>query len=110
MTLPDTTTREVIATVPKSTDLDLHVSILHTEWSDYAELREHGPSRNLYGRGVLIPASALEEVTLALLSIGAGKTPVEPPATNPGPAVDPPGEWSRPNTTDTSDIGEYRGE
>jgi hypothetical protein len=99
MTLPDTTTRELVATVPKAADLDIHVSILHTEWADYAEIREYVPSREIYGRGVLIPHTALEEVTIALLSIGTNKPEVEPPVpTNPGPA-----------TTDTPDIGEYSG-
>jgi len=86
----DDVRREILVEVAKAPDLDLHVSILHTPWADYAEIRDYVPSIEKYGRGVLIPASALEEVTIAMLSISGSAAP-QPEATpaNPGPTEVP---------------------
>lgn len=50
--------REVLEKYVKFTDLEVHVSRLIVNDRAYLDIREYIPSRELYGRGVTLPAAA----------------------------------------------------
>lgn len=54
--------RNVITVVSKDTDLEMHVSTLHTDRGKFIDVREFVPSLAQYGRGVTYPERFNEDV------------------------------------------------
>lgn len=48
--------RTVHSTVPKTDDIEIHVSTLDTENGQYTDIREFVVSLEQYGRGITFPA------------------------------------------------------
>lgn len=55
-------TRTVHTKVPKTTDIEIHVSTLETEAGNYTDIREYVVSLDQYGRGITFPARLTDQV------------------------------------------------
>lgn len=62
-------TREVILRVPRKYDIEIHVSKVTIDEVEYADVREYVISLAQYGRGIVLPVSALGSITDALNQI-----------------------------------------
>lgn len=58
--------RDVILTLNRRHDLDIHVSRVVVEDLSYVDVREFIPSLGQYGRGILLPVSRAAEVAEAI--------------------------------------------
>lgn len=58
--------RTVHSRVPKTDDIEIHVSTLDTENGQYTDIREFVVSLEQYGRGITFPARLTEEVQRGL--------------------------------------------
>lgn len=70
--MADTLQKTVHTKVPKTSDLEIHVSTVEAPGGDvYGEIREYVVSLGQYGRGITFPATQeiLESITLGLGSI-----------------------------------------
>lgn len=54
--------RTVHKTVPKTSDIEIHVSSLSTEYGEFVEIREYVVSLEQYGRGITFPASLRDDI------------------------------------------------
>lgn len=54
--------RTVHKTVPKTSDIEIHISTLATEFGDFVDVREYVVSLEQYGRGITIPAKIADAV------------------------------------------------
>ena len=58
--------RTVHAKVPKTEDIEIHVSTLETENGQYADIREYVISLEQYGRGITYAAKYTENIQRGL--------------------------------------------
>jgi hypothetical protein len=50
-------TQKLVGTLPKGTDLEVHVRSLSSDGEEFIDVREYVPSSETYGRGLLVPAA-----------------------------------------------------
>lgn len=71
-------TREVVLTVPRKYDIEIHVSKATIDEAEYVDIREYVVSLQQYGRGIVLPKTSLYEVIGALHSIATEDEEGEP--------------------------------
>jgi len=59
--------REIVVTLNRRHDLDIHVSRIVVEERSYVDVREFIPSLAQYGRGILLPVDRAEEIAQAIV-------------------------------------------
>lgn len=64
-------TREVILSIPRKYDIDIHVSKVEIDGLVYADVREFVKSLKQYGRGIVLPKASLYAVIEALEKLDA---------------------------------------
>lgn len=62
--------RTVLKTIPKTYDLEIRISeVSEPGYERYIDVREYVPSTGVYGRGILLPASTVNQVAETLKGI-----------------------------------------